>query len=68
MTSESQIGYQSALTCTIPGAKMHNKFDNEDIPSAVIIGQKEALEHLGGLQQIYRWFLDIEDDSVLYKE
>ena len=47
-------------------AKMKNKLDKNDDPSAAIIGREEALKHLGGLQQIYRW-LD-EDDIVLNKE
>ena len=45
-----------------PGAEMKNKIKG----NAAIIGQKEALIHLGGLQQIYRWFLD--DETVLNKE
>ena len=41
-----------------PGAKMKNKFG----PNAAIIGQDKDLALLGGLQQIYRWFADDEDD------
>ena len=48
-----------------PGAKIENKF----APNAAIIGQRHAMLHLGGLQQIYRWFLDEEDEvDVLNKE
>ena len=51
-----------------PGAEMKNKLDKKNDPSAAIIGREEALDHLGGLQQIYRWFSDEEDDIVLNKE
>ena len=40
-----------------PGARMENKLDGL---GNAIIGQDEALTHLGGLQQICRWFLDKE--------
>ena len=37
-----------------PGAKMPNKTDS----NATIIGQKEALDLLGGLRQIFRWLIE----------
>ena len=51
-----------------PGAKMKNKLNKKNDPSVAIIGREEALDHLGGLQQVYRWFLDEEDDIALNKE
>ena len=49
-----------------PGAKMEKKICT--LNNAAIIGQTEALKHLGGLQHMYRWFASEEDDTVLNKE
>ena len=44
-----------------PGAQMANKIET----NAAIIAQKEALEHLGGLQHMYRWFAN--ERKILFR-
>ena len=39
-----------------PGAKMENKTDNSN--NTTIIGQAEALQLLGGIQQIFHWLIE----------
>lgn len=48
-----------------PGAAMDNK--SHDSNNAAIIGQKEALVHLGVLRQLFRWFLE-DEETILTKE